>query len=588
MSTSPPKKRPRSKTLSADSKDGLPSVGRHTLEGVQTYLSNLRTVPADLESFTDPSKCTSILFPSLLRSSIPSLHAPTGQYTYHHMGRPIFQTILTEVQRLDRQISPPLVLLGTHGAGKTHLLATLASYLFVQGKRVVFLPETSSMADDVVFCLKLAFALAFADLPQTMQRILQFKTHNEFLEFSHGCREDIYFLVDGLDQVESDLKATISALASSHFHICTAYTLGALRGASSIRISSGLSSSELTEWLRHFESQMPKDINALNILFMNDFLGAIPFFLRLFFEFRGELYSDIIIKYRGGREIHGVADNITAFDENIENLTSAEKSRYHTLMSACLTETIPEIRSGSNPTLWDPRYFYFDDDGRGHCNSGLARDIIIPLLRLKDLHLFATDAWYSGARCGTGATRDSAIAQICLTRIGSGGLTQADAQGNAMRICIFRQNPIFGWMFEEAWKSPRGMSSFLCIPGSEVCKFLNAVILRINPSDKTAHLIPLQITTSLTCSDMATLFFAVTWHKWESAIKEEGFKVINTFVCVDSLTAESANIRAKSAAFRDKVKFVSPEYTVRSLNVAMLDPKLGRILLGEKYQSPPA
>lgn len=120
--------------------------------------------------------------------------------------------------------------------------------------------------------------------------------------------------------------------------------------------------------------------------------------------------------------------------------------------------------------------------------------------------------------------RDSAIAQISLSRIGLGGLTQADAQNNNMRICTFRQDPNFSWMFEQAWKSPHMVSSFLCIPGPEV-SMLNAVIVRINPKDKMAQLIPLQITTALTCVDLAMRFFAVLWHKWERAIQEEGFKV---------------------------------------------------------------
>jgi hypothetical protein len=156
---------------------------------------------------------------------------------------------------------------------------------------------------------------------------------------------------------------------------------------------------------------------------------------------------------------------------------------------------------------------------------------MVPLLRLQDLDLFTADAWYSAVRSGRPTIRDSAIVQICLSRIGLGGLTHADAQGNSMRICAFRHDPDFSWIFSEAWKSPRGMSSFLCIPGPEVY-MLNAVIVRINPSDKTAQLIPLQITTSLTCVELATRFFAVLWHQWENAIKEEGFKVTKPSLCL--------------------------------------------------------
>jgi hypothetical protein len=87
----------------------------------------------------------------------------------------------------------------------------------------VFLPESSVVADDPVFWFKLAFALPFADLPETMQRIVQFKTTDEFVEFARSCREDIYFLVDGPDRLERELKNVISAMTSSHFYVYTAY-----------------------------------------------------------------------------------------------------------------------------------------------------------------------------------------------------------------------------------------------------------------------------------------------------------------------------------------------------------------------------
>ncbi|KAJ6525757.1 hypothetical protein B0H19DRAFT_1276106 [Mycena capillaripes] len=590
MSTSPPRKRPRSETLTSDSEDGLQSIGRYTSETLQAYLTSLRAVSADLETFTDPSKCTSLLFPSLLKSSIQYLDAPTGQYRFVHMGRPVFSSVSDHVERLDRKIPSPLALVGTYGCGKSHLLSVLASFLFSQGKRVVFLPECSLVADDAVFWLKLAFALPFADLPQTLQKILLFKTTHEFVEFARGCREDLYFLVDGFDQLQSHLKADISALTSSHFFIYTTYVLDTWmptsRGASSIRIPSGMSSVELTEWVRHFESKLPR-ITNLNKAFLEYYCGSVPALLQRLFNYSTENFSDICLKYRMDDNLQTLSDEVVRCHAAIEQLPEAQRSQYRQLMSACLTETIPEIRAGSYTALYDPRYFYFDSEGRGHCACGIVRDFMIPLLRMEDLDLFTSDAWYSGVRSGTPSIRDSAIVQICLTRIGMGGLTQADAQNNNMRICTFRQDPNFGWMFEQAWKSPHMVSSFLCIPGPEVY-MLNAVIVRINPKDKIAQLIPLQITTALTCIDLATRFFAVSWHKWECAVQEEGFKVVNTFVSIDSLTPESSDVSARADAFREKCRFVSPEYSIRQLNVGLIDPKLGRILQGDKYHSPPA
>ncbi|KAJ7221044.1 hypothetical protein B0H12DRAFT_1241303 [Mycena haematopus] len=495
---------------------------------------------------------------------------------------------MSEVQRLDRQIPTPVALVGTYGCGKTHLLAALASFLFAQNKRVVFLPESSLVGDDTIFWLKLAFALPFADRPQIMDRLLQLRTVDEFIEFTRGCSEDIYFLVDGFDHLH-DLKPVICALTSRHFLIYSTFAVDTStpfsRGVSWLRIPSGLSSAEFTEWIRHFVNQLPWNLNRN---FLEFHTGGILSLLKLLFKYAGEEFSDICMKLRGERDFQTIMDNIVQFDlATLGNSSAAENSRYRILMSACLTETIPEIRSGSNTALYDHRYFYFDGDDRGHCVCGLIRETMVNLLRTEDLNLFTSDAWYSAVRSDCTPIRDLAIVQICLTRMTVGGLTQADAQGNAMRICNFRQDPNFGWMFEEAWKSPRATTSFLCIPGPEVF-MLNAMILRISPNDKTAHLIPVQITSSLTCIELATRFFAIIWHKWENAVKMEGFNVVNTFVSIDTLTPESADVSARAITFREKVKFVSPEYSMRNLNVGAIDPKLGRILQGGKYRSPSA
>ncbi|KAJ7047133.1 hypothetical protein C8F04DRAFT_220912 [Mycena alexandri] len=586
----PPRKRPRSEST-LESEDGPLAVGRYTLESIRTYLTSLRAIPVDLETFSDPSKCASLLFPSLLKSSIHFLAAPSGEYTLHHMGRSIFSTIWSQVEQLDRQIPSSIALVGTYGSGKSHLLSALASFLFAQGKRVVFLPECPLVAEDPIFWLKLAFALPFADLSDTIQRILQFKTIDEFVEFTRGSREDIYFLVDGLDQLQPDFKAYISTLTSSQLFIYSTYALDThsptMRRALPIRIPSGLSPSELTHWLHHFQSQLPTDMNGIYRAFIETYTGSIPSLLLRLFDFCGQVFCEALTKYRASREFHTLADNIVEFHTAVEKLDPVQKSRYHSLMRACFTETIPEIRFGANAALYDPRYFYFDSDGKGHCVCGLVRDILTPLLRMDDLDMFTTDAWYSAVRSGSPRIRDFSIAQICLSRIGMGGLTQADTQGNAMRICAFRQNPNFVWMFEEAWKNPRGMSSFLCMPGHEVCPMLNAVIMRINPSDRTAQLIPLQITSAQTCIDVAGLFFTVTWHRWETAILQEGFKVVNTFVAIDNLTPECAEIAAKSAKLRQSAQLLSPNYSVRNLNAGQIDPKLGRILQGDKLSSPP-
>lgn len=109
----------------------------------------------------------------------------------------------------------------------------------------MFIPDCPLVAEDPIFWLKLAFALAFADSPQAMHRILQFKTTGDFIEFSQSCHEEIYFLVDDYDRLEPDIKQTIAALGSSHLRVYTVTApprdLSNLPASAQIRIPSSVS-----------------------------------------------------------------------------------------------------------------------------------------------------------------------------------------------------------------------------------------------------------------------------------------------------------------------------------------------------------
>ncbi|KAJ7074161.1 hypothetical protein C8F01DRAFT_1242432 [Mycena amicta] len=531
-------------------------------DSIHAFFRTLRTASFDIKTLSDPSKCTEIVFPSLLRTSIYT----TGQHEliYKHVGVPVVEQILIQMEKIAHAIHP-----------------RVSGHCWV-----LFLPDSSLVAEDPIFWLKLVFALSFADVPQTVHRIMTLTTVEDFIELARESREDVYLLVDGFDRLNDELKAFVRAAAGSHSLIYTSYAVDSNvasgRDSAWIRIPSGFSPAEYTHWLNHFKDQIPSPMIEPYHSYIEYFTGTVPALLQPLFNYPASRVVDAVTMYRMSFPFEHLTDEITKFVTQSETWSKAEQARFYELMTACLTETLPEVRPGANTALWDPRFFYFDQDGKGHTVCGIARDTVIDFLRGVDMALFTTDAWYTCVRSPKVSMRCQAITQICLTRICSGGLSQADAQGGAMQIHTFRQTLSFGWMFEEAWKTPQGMSSFLCIPGLEVCRFLAAVIVRISPRDKMAHLIPLQITTNNVCTDLATPFFAVAWHKWELAIRDEGFNVVNTFACVDSLMEESEEVWRLSIEHREKVKFISPAYTMRNLNVAQLDPKLGRILRPER------
>ncbi|CAK5265096.1 unnamed protein product [Mycena citricolor] len=485
--TQNPRKRPRSDSAQSEAHEheNTISIGYFTLEFIRAYHTVLRTLNLELDSLSNPADFSSLLFPSLLKSTVPSLDKERNVYSYRHVGTRTVRIVYDSFQRLERQTSSVLPLVGTLGCGKTHLLAVLASFLFTKGMPIIFLPHADTLEHDSLHWLKLAFALAFADIEGAVERIAGLQSLNDLILFSRNNSKQLYFLVDGFDLVADDLKATIYSLVSNHFLVYTTYQLAG-RISLSIRLPSKFSEQDAWKWMEHYENDFPSSMTMQNRLFLKYITGGIPAHLQAMREFRGQAFKEIVSKFRQCHKMQALADDVTAFHSRMESLKSADRKRYLQLVTACLTDTIPEIRHGSHPTLYDPRYFCFDDEGRGCCASGLARDIMINLLYAEDMSLFTSDSWYSSVRSACGLIRDSSIVQICLSRIALSGLFHADANGTAMRISTFRETPAFGWMFEEARKNPRGTSSFLCIPGPDTCRFFTAVIVRINPVDKTA------------------------------------------------------------------------------------------------------
>ncbi|KAF7322465.1 Glycoside hydrolase [Mycena chlorophos] len=508
--------------------------------------------------------------------------------SFQHMGVGVVEEIFTEMEKL----RPPstLGLVATVGAGKSHILALLAAVLFSRGHRVIYLPDCPLVAEERIFALKLAFALAFSDEQSIMHRLMESTKTSDFVELARERRDELCFLVDGTDRLDDEMKGFVRAASGGHSLIYTAYTLDASLGCGHnsawVRIPSGFSTAEYKHWIAHFESKIPSPLNEIYSDYIEDSSGAVPGLLRPLMDYASHGTTQAVTLYRNGCTFSSLTDKVTEFLSRWETWTKPEQSRFYQIMNACMTETIPEARPGANTALWDPRYFYFDREGKGHTLCGVARDAVVDALRLIDGALFTKDAWYTAARSSKKFLRAQAIMQICLTRIATGGFSQSESTGRAMRVHVFRHTLSFGWMFEEAWKNSQSMSSFLCIPGLDVCRFLAGIIVRISPRDKMAQLIPMQITTNTLCADLATPFFAVVWHKWEAAIREEGFNVVHTYACVDGLTEDSEELMRISIDQREKVKFISPPYTMRNLSVAQLDPKLGRILRPERNLTP--
>jgi hypothetical protein len=74
----------------------------------------------------------------------------------------------------------------------------------------------------------------------------------------------------------------------------------------------------------HFESHLPTEPNMSFL----EYFASVPALLRHLFEFRGEKFCDVVVKYRATPSFQTVADNITHFHTTVEDFSKAEKSRW--------------------------------------------------------------------------------------------------------------------------------------------------------------------------------------------------------------------------------------------------------------------
>src|SRR5436305_9410690 len=110
------------------------------------------------------------------------------------MRREKFEELLENFQTVRRSLHySALLLYGTRGYGKSHLLAALVCYLVAQGERVVFIPDCRECLKSPVKCFKAAMLFAWADdhKEQEIMKLDEMKQILKFLQAKSG-RGTIY------------------------------------------------------------------------------------------------------------------------------------------------------------------------------------------------------------------------------------------------------------------------------------------------------------------------------------------------------------------------------------------------------------
>lgn len=129
--------------------------------------------------------------------------------TFLFYGRQDFRDLIDEILGLHCAGRSKLFFHGTMAAGKSHLLATAACYLFRIGKHVVYLADCLALVKHPVYSIRIALCLASADKPDVLSKMSKIKTLDDIRDVCEEVAEEytIYFLVDQVNALDGDLDS---------------------------------------------------------------------------------------------------------------------------------------------------------------------------------------------------------------------------------------------------------------------------------------------------------------------------------------------------------------------------------------------
>jgi len=162
----------------------------------------LETEGCSLGSLRDPSRWTSLPFPSLFCQLPLDRFSLNPDGTFRFMGREIFAEVYQVVSNMSRRTGKIYSLQGSSGTGKSHILAALACLLVKEGKRVVYLPNAKVLAAMMVVYTKEALKLTYADDEELFRRIQGFSLTVEVLQFIQEREEqgeELYIICGQMD-----------------------------------------------------------------------------------------------------------------------------------------------------------------------------------------------------------------------------------------------------------------------------------------------------------------------------------------------------------------------------------------------------
>jgi hypothetical protein len=126
------------------------------------------------------------------------------EMNWFYIGREKFAELRDRFEHICRDTTcSALVVYGSRGYGKSHLLAALVCYLAARGVKVVYIPDCREFIHSPVRYLIAAMLFAWAGDQSKQQDIMTLKTQEDINLFFEA-QQDVVFVIDQLNALEKD------------------------------------------------------------------------------------------------------------------------------------------------------------------------------------------------------------------------------------------------------------------------------------------------------------------------------------------------------------------------------------------------
>ncbi|KAH7922284.1 hypothetical protein BV22DRAFT_1037685 [Leucogyrophana mollusca] len=298
---------PKRQFTCADRASGCSSVITHPSEEHLAALDErLRTLEDDPEYYSNPANFFQLTFPNFCP---PKQFSLSDEHQFSYMGRMAFAEVWRYIDsfefecnsRLDR-----LFILGSQGAGVSHILAAVACLLYRLEKTVVYLPDAARMLKDPLEYIKCALLCAFArpgDVYHYYDLIRRIQSRKDLEDFCWLMRPmHMYIIVDGMEAIWPDefddgeappeervnsMLTLLRTLHHGHYAITAASAnrrtmemAGRRQVAlATVKLWGGMTENEMGHWWTHHHTDLP-DLNPEDRGKIEQFTGRLPLLLR--------------------------------------------------------------------------------------------------------------------------------------------------------------------------------------------------------------------------------------------------------------------------------------------------------------------